>query len=384
MARSRRAVGALKVALLVMFGAWVAGCHGVREQKPLQAVKVEAVTPVVSQAPMPYSGSALAQTQVDLSFKVGGYVHSLAMTKDKHGRSRPLQAGDKVTRGMVLAALRDSDYKAKLAELSGMRNDAAASYARARQDLQRATTLLASGSISQADYDAAKARYDSSIGATAAANARVGEASIALSDSKPKAPFDGIVVNRGVEVGSLVGPGTVAFSIADTSTMRVIFAVPDSVQRGLQVDQPVTITTDAFPGRTFTGALSKIAVQADAKTRSFDVEATVDNQDGALKVGMVMLIHLAPPAPANTQTAAQNALIPLSAVIRPPTGQTGFAAYTVVSEKDGSEVVHTRRLVLGDLVSNRVTVTSGLNVGERVVVQGATLLTDGQHVTIVP
>src|SRR5690242_17412410 len=108
MARSRKgAVGALKIALLVTFGALAAGCHGAREQKPLQAVKVEPVTPVVSQAPMPYSGSALAQTQVDLSFKVGGYVHSIATTRDKHGKSRPLQAGDKVSKGMVLAALRD-------------------------------------------------------------------------------------------------------------------------------------------------------------------------------------------------------------------------------------------------------------------------------------
>jgi RND family efflux transporter MFP subunit len=162
--------------------------------------------------------------------------------------------------------------------------------------------------------------------------------------------------------------------------MRVVFAVPDSVQRALEVDQAVAITTDAYPGRTFVGSLSKIAVQADAKTRSFDVEATVDNADGALKVGMVMLIQL----DAEKRHETPSAFIPLSAVVRPPGAQAGFAAYTITAEKDGSESAHLRILKLGDLVGNRVATKSGLSVGDRVVVQGATLLSDGQRVTVVP
>ena len=364
----------------MVLAALLVGCHHATEyKKPLQAVRVESVASVASQSLTPYSGTALAQTQVDLSFKVGGYVQSIATVKDLQGRTRSLQAGDRVEKGMVLATVRESDYRAKLAELSGMRSDTSSAYARAKADYERAQTLVAQGSISQAEFDGVKARYGSAAGAAAAANARVSEASIALADARPKAPFDGIVLARGIEVGALVGPGTLAFTIADTTTMRVVFGVPDSVQRALAIDQTVTITTDALPGRTFGGTLSKIAAQADPKTRVFDVEATLDNADKALKVGMVMQVQIdlrnasAPPA----------ALIPLSAVVRPPKAPTGFAAFVVTSE-GGGDTAHLRTVALGDLVTNRVAVTTGLSVGDQVIVQGATLVTDGQRVMVVP
>src|ERR1700729_1220410 len=83
----------------------------------VQAVRVEPVTPVGSQIATMYSGSAFAARQVELSFKVGGYVDALATTKTTQRKPRALQAGDRVSSGTVLAALRESDFKASLAEL---------------------------------------------------------------------------------------------------------------------------------------------------------------------------------------------------------------------------------------------------------------------------
>ncbi len=362
-----------------MLGAVAAACNQATEKKPLQAVRVEAVASIASQSLVPYGGTALAQTQVDLAFQVGGYVQSIGTVAGARGRPRALQAGDRVTKGMALAMLRESDYRAKVAELNGMRSDAGFAYMRAKSDYERARTLIAQGSISQAEFDSVKARYGSAAGAAAAANARVGEASIALSDARLRAPFDGFILARNVEVGALVAPGAVALTIADTTTMRVIFGVPDSVQRTLAVDQTATVTTDAIPGRTFVGTISKIAAQADPKTRVFDVEATVDNADQALKVGMVMQVQI----DLHDGSAPAAALIPLSAVVRPPKATTGFASF-VVAHEWGGDVAHLRTVLLGDLVANRVAVTKGLGVGDRVVVQGATLLTDNQPVAVIP
>lgn len=371
------------VVAVVALAAIIAGCHKkADDSRAVRAVRVESIEAVGGQGLSSYSGTALAQTQVDLSFKVGGYVESIASVKDAKGRARPIQAGDRVEKGMVLMSLGDNDYRAKQAELAGMRNEASSSYVRAKADFDRAATLMASGSISKADFDNNKGRFGSAAGAAAAANARLAEATIALSDTRLKSPLDGIVLTRALEVGALAAPGTFALSIADTQTMRVIFGVPDSVQRGLTVDQNVMVTADGVPGRLFSGTITKLAVQADPKTRLFDVEATLDNADQAIKVGMVMQVRLdlhASDAPA--------ALVPLSAIVRPPDVPTGFAVYVTShdgSGTDAADVAHLRVIKLGGLVANRVTVTEGLSIGDKVVVQGATLLADGQRVNIVP
>ncbi len=357
-----------------------AGCHAKSQAaRTRQAVRVEAVNSIATQTTTVYSGTALARTQVDLSFKVGGYVDKIAAVTDGKGRPRPLQAGDHVRQGMVLASLRESDYKARLAELAGMSGDASSAYKRAKADYARANKLLASGAISQAEFDNIKARYGQAVGSAAAANARVSGASIALSDARLKAPFDGIILTRGIEVGALVAPGTPGFSVADTDTMRIVFGVPDSVQRILLPEQTVTATTDALPGRTFAGSISKVAAQADAKTRVFDVEASVDNEDQALKVGMVMQVQI----DLRTAGALTATLVPLSAVVRPPDAPSGFGVFVTAKGDDG-DVARMRRVVLGDLITNRVAVIQGLATGERIVVQGAAILTDGQPVNVLP
>ena len=347
----------------------------------MRAVRVEAIEAVGGQGLTSYSGTALAQTQVDLSFKVGGYVETIATVKDAKGHARALQAGDHVDKGMVLMALGASDYRARQAELAGMRNEASSSYGRAKADLDRAATLMASGSISQADFDGNKGRFGAASGAAAAANARLAAATIALADTRLRSPLDGIVLTRALEVGALAAPGTFALSIADTQSMRVLFGVPDSVQRSLAVEQSVLVTADGVPGRTFSGTITKLAVQADPKTRLFDVEATIDNADQALKVGMVTQVRLDLHA---AETPA--ALVPLSAIVRPPGTPDGFAVYVTTHAEGGEagDVAHLRVIKLGNLVANRVAVLDGLAIGDKVVIQGATLLTDGQRVNIVP
>lgn len=371
------------IAVLCLFsaiGAGVIGCHRKGESpRARQAVRVELVNPIATQTMTVYSGTAQAQTQVSLSFKVGGYVDKIATVMDAKGRPRALQAGDHVEQGMILGALRESDYKAHLAELSGMSGDASSAYKRAKADYARASKLVASGAISQAEFETIKARYGQASGSAAAANARVSGAQIALADTRLKAPFDGIVLTRSIEVGALVSPGASGFVVADTATMRIVFGVPDSVQRVLSAEQTITATTDALPGRSFSGAISKIAAQADAKTRAFDIEATVDNEDQALKVGMVMQVQI------DLRHAASPSatLVPLSAVVRPPDAPKGFGVFVAARGKDG-DVAQLRKVELGELVTNRVTVTQGLAVGERIIVQGAAILTDGQRVNVLP
>ena len=230
--------------------------------KPRQAVRVETIT----------SGANLKRQHVQRigpSGDAGGRLVQGGRLRCLDPRSRRGNAGATRVRSRPAIAFRresslrlsgEADFKARLAELRGMRGDAAAAYARAKADYDRGWTLVSSGTMSQAEFDNVNARYGSASGAVAAANARESEARIALSDANLRAPIDGIVLNRSIEVGALVGPGAVAFTIADLRTMRVVFAVPDSAQHLLTLDQPVTVTTDALAGRSFTGTIEQARV----------------------------------------------------------------------------------------------------------------------------
>src|SRR5262249_8881867 len=157
---------------------------------------------------------------------------------------------------------RKEDFKRRYAELASMSAEAGAGYRKAKQDYDRAKQLFAEGVIPQAELDAAKSRFDGYAGSASAANARAGQAELAMSDSRLRAPLNGIILDRRVEVGALVSPGATAFVLADTSTVKILFGVPDSVQQALTPGQEVIVTTDAVPDRSFTAYITKIAAQA--------------------------------------------------------------------------------------------------------------------------
>jgi RND family efflux transporter MFP subunit len=352
-------------------------CHRPPDQRPLLPVRVQSVAPAGARGAVRYSGRFEAQTQVTLAFKVGGYVSTIAQVSRESGARRLIQAGDAVRSGDVLATLRKGDYSTKLDELRGARDNARAAAVNAKLDLDRAAQLLRQNAMPQAQFDSVKARHDSLVGEARAAEARVGQASISLSDTELRSPLTGIVLHRIIEVGDLVSPGTTGFIVADTNTMKVLFGVPDSVQIGLQTGLPVTIHTEALPRREFQGLITKIAARADEKSRAFDVEATIDNKDQALKVGMIATAKL-------DATATQaGAVVPLSAVIKVPDRKDTFAVF-VVTDSGGTSVAKLRPVVLGELVRNDVTVTQGLAEGEAVVVRGASIVRDGDRVAVVP
>lgn len=372
-------------ALAIVMGA--AACSAPTSSKnAMTAVRVEPVGGAANATTSKFSGTVVARTQVELAFKVGGYLHSLGSgetaekakpSKGKTARVAPraLQAGDRVTKDMVVATLRQADFKHKLSELAGVSAEASAGYRKAKSDYDRAKALFQEGTISQAEYEATQARFNGFVGSASAAAARASQAQLALSDSQLRSPIDGIVLERRAEVGGLVPAGAPVVVIADTSAVKVVFGVPDTLQRDLTLGQEVSVTTDAAGERSFQATITKIAAQADPKTRVFDVEATLDNADGGLKVGMVTTVHLGKSRPGGSPL-----LVPLSAVVRMVTnGQEGFGVFVVTGATASA-----RPVVLGGLVGNRVEIQRGIAIGDAVVVQGATLLREGSAVNVVP
>jgi multidrug efflux system membrane fusion protein len=369
--------GSRLVALLVVLLAFA--CKKDAAVKPQGiAVKVAPIKRTSDVAGTRYSAQIVPNTRLDLAFKVGGYVESISQVTGVDEQPRTLQEGDRVTQGMELASLRKADYQHKIAEAKAALSQAAAIYREAARDAARDAKLAKSGSLPGAIADASRGRRDSAGAAVEGARARLEQAQAAYGDSTLRAPMNGVVVKRAIEVGALAAPGTMAFSIADVDNVKAMFGVPDVFLSQIQLGATHKLTTDAFPGVEFEGKVSRLAPAADQRSRVFEVDIMVSNEEGKLKPGMVASLKIkAAPSTDNDQP-----LVPLAAIVRPPSGN-GYAVF-VVEQVNGTPRARTREIELGEYLGRVVPVKKGLAVGENVVVQGAGLLADGDRVEVIP
>jgi RND family efflux transporter MFP subunit len=357
-----------------------------RPPTPVHAVAVKLFTP---QSGERYSASLAPAQQLTLSFRVGGLIESV----DR------LQAGDPVAAGTVLATLRPLDYdlqirQAKAQLESARRNievarsalaEAEAAYNKADAAWKRASSLYESRALTAPDFEAAKAQRDataaransarSQIEAAGAqessAAAAVSSAELAKTDSVLIAPWTARLVARSIEVGSLVTPGRPAFTLADISSVKAVFGVPDSSLAGLKRSDRIVIAVESVPGG-FTGVVTSIAAAADPATRLFLIEATVPNPGGTLRPGMIASVYLRSSGP-----VGQVALVPLSSIIRANGEAPGFNVMMVRSNQVRSQTVK-----LGATYGDQIAVT-GIAPGELVVASGASLLAEGERVEVI-
>jgi RND family efflux transporter MFP subunit len=375
-------------------------------EKAPTPVKVEAVQSYTAQGGARYSASIVPGSQVELSFSVGGYLDHILQMKGADGRLRNVQQGDAVGRGQVLARLRVNDYAAKVDQASGQLAQMRASLTtsskqlaeaevgaeKARLDFERAESLFATQSMTKPEYDAAKSQYDlyrakietarSQLAVVraqiSAAEAAQSAAAITRDDTVLKAPLTGLLLQRSVEVGQLISPGKPAFVVADTSYVKAQFGVPDLDVHNLALGGLLAVTLDALPGKAFTGRVTSISPSADQKTRLFEVEVTIANPGGQLKIGMIASLQLA----AATQTVALP-VVPLNAIIRSKDRPDEYALF-VIEDQSGKPRGRLRSVTLGDAYGNRIAVTSGVQIGDRVVTSGGGRLVDGEFVQVIP
>jgi len=260
----------------------------------------------------------------------------------------------------VLARLRQAEYRDQV-------SDADATLRQAEADYERASQLYENRSISKAEYDAAYARYTAS-------QARRSQSAISLGDATLRAPLDGVILSRSAEVGSLAGPTAAAFSLADTRVVKVVFGVPDVVVEGLKLGQTLAIQAEALPNARLKGRITRISPSADPNSRVFEVEAALPNPQGRLKVGMLATLQL------GSEVRNTEILVPLAAIVRPAGDTASYAVYVVADSSETAAKL--RRVRLGEVSGNLIAVREGLRAGERVIVRGATIVTDGQAVQI--
>ncbi|WP_339635415.1 efflux RND transporter periplasmic adaptor subunit [uncultured Sneathiella sp.] len=373
-----RFIAAIGIALGLSF---LTACDSEETQKaaPLQPVRAEILTQDTLSNDIRYSANIEANTQVNVAFKVTGYVTELMQIKGSNGTERAIQAGDVVTKGDILATVDSKDIRDSLVQANSQVSAAQANLNKGKQDFDRATALFNSGSMTAPNYDSAKQEYENAVAQMENAKAAQKIAKNNVNDFELTAPLDGVVLQRNIDVGTLANPQTVAFVIADTSTVKAVFGVPDSRVQSLKIGDTQTLTTQSYPGKIFTGEISEIAPSADTNSRVFDVKINLDNKDDLLKVGMIASLSL----PKEATDAHQGSLLPLAAIVRSKNDAKGYAVFILKTE-DSKTIATLTDVKLGDVHGNRITVLSGLTPDARVVVNGTAFLRDGQQVAVIP
>ena len=367
--------------LLGLALASLAGVSGCRKEAsvpsaltPVRTAEVQSIDAGTSNT---YSANIQPYQQVDLSFKSSGYLASIRQVRDANGHTRNIDLGDYVPKGTVLATVQPDDYREKVDQAKASLARSQAENERATLSFDRISKLFAVGAATKPDYDDANAQLQSTAAAVANSKAQVAEAQIALNYCDLKAPFDGWVLKRSVDVGTFVGPATNGFTLADTRSVKAVFGVPDTAIGQVKLGSPQSITTEALPG-SFSGHITSISAAADAKSRVYSVEVRIDNQDNRLKAGMIATISIGGGRP-NTRVM----VVPLTAVVRSPGNPNGFAVFLTEGIGD-SPKVHTQDVTLGDTYGNSIAVLSGLTDKDRVVTSGTNMIKNGDQVRVIP
>jgi membrane fusion protein (multidrug efflux system) len=290
-------------------------------------------------------GTAKANESVVLTAKITDTVSALNFTD-----------GQKVATGTVIAEMTSGEQSADIAAER-------ASLSEAQKQFERISGLSARGNATRAQLDAAVAARDS-------ATARVRALEARLSDRLIKTPFAGVLGLRQVSVGTLVRPGDVITTLDDISIIKLDFTVPETFMSALAAGMTVKAKAAAYPGRTFEGKVAAIDTRVDPLTRAVSVRAELPNPDDRLKPGMLLSVSLL-----NNQRSSLS--VPESALV--PVQDKKFVF--IVSQEEKAE---RREVTIGARVPGFVEIKSGLEEGERVIVEGLLRVRPGISVQVQP
>jgi RND family efflux transporter MFP subunit len=358
-------------------------------EKALPRVDVIEVARGPGKSAIELPGNIQAITEAPILARAEGYV-----------QRRLVDIGDPVRAGQVLAEIEapETDEQirqanATLQQAQAAVDQAAANYERGKADeelarvtAQRWSALIVKGVVSKQENDRYQAEYRSLAAATQAlekavimqkSNVAAAEANLARLDKVQgyrvvKAPFDGVITLRNVDVGALVNAGnTMLFRIAQIDTLRTYVNVPQSDASAVKVGQAAALSVPNLPGRRFTGTVARTASALDPASRTLLVEVHVRNPDRALLPGMYARVDL-------TGTNSDAPLrIPSEALIARGQG-------TEVAVVGTDHTVHLQKIEVGRDYGDRLEVIRGLREGELIIPNPSDVVRDGMQVDPVP
>ncbi len=281
-----------------------------------------------------------------------------------------VEAGDRVEEGQVLLRL-DVGRPASAAQAANAAvAQSQARLAQAERELDRTKRLVQTGGLPEQRLDDAEDAVRLASAARDAARAQARLARRGLTDAVVRAPFSGTVVERTVELGEYVAPGSPLLSLADTSVLKARALLDPREAIDVTVGRTAMVTVYARPGESFSGRVVRVGEVIDPRTRRLPVEIELDDPEGRLRPGLVARFSV------QTREPEMVIRVPLDGIFE----RFGSQHVYVV---DGG-IARRRAIVLGSVRAGFAEVAEGIELGETVVIKGVTRVVDGSKVQVVP
>lgn len=314
-----------------------------KRQRPTASVVTAPLTEMIMEDRFEALGTLLANNNIEVTANTTDKVVDV-LFKD----------GEQVKQGQTLVRLQSGEQQAQL--------QAAKVYlAEQQREYKRIEDLVRQRTVASSELDRLQSLID--VGA-----ARVAEAQSNLDDRIIKAPFSGHLGFRQVSDGALVTPGTIITTLDDISILKLDFQIPERFLTAVQPGTTVQATTAAYSDRSFTGEISSLATRIDPVTRAVSVRALINNDDAALRPGMLLRIQVIR-ARNQVQALPEQALIML---------QDDHFVYVVGDDN----VISQKQVEIGMRQNGMVEVLSGVEPGDNVVIEGRLKVRIGSKVMV--
>jgi len=367
--RSRLVIRTIVVLLLIALG--LAVTRWLDPGVEVQLATATLTSPSQANAVLTASGYVVARRKAAVASKGTGTLVYLAV-----------EEGDRVKKGQVIARLDDSDVMATLRRSRENLRVAEADLEDAKKNYQRMQAVIGKRAVSQADYDAAEARYKRVVSTIEAAKYAVREAEVAVENTRIIAPFDGTVLKKNADVGEIVAPLAGAASskaavvtIADMSSLEVDADVSEANIPRVAAEQNCEITLDAYPQQRYPGYVSNIVPTADRAKATVMVKIKFKQYDQRVLPEMgAKVTFLTQGTSADATTVKPLLTVPAGAV----TERDGRSVVFQIKEDRAVEVPVT----MGRRLGNAIEITSGLKEGDRLISKADDRLKNGTKVSL--
>jgi RND family efflux transporter MFP subunit len=278
-------------------------------------------------------------------------VQSVVIASEVSGKVESIQvkANQNVRQGQLLIKLEDDKALAAQTEANAYLKDE-------QRKLKEYERLVKRNAITQTEIDAQKASVE-------IAEARLAAAKASLNDLHISAPFAGTVGFINFSRGKLVSAGTELLTLDDLSLMQLDLHIPERYLSQVSLGMAVTASSNAWKNETFQGKIVGIDSRINAETLNLRVRIQFANPENKLKPGMLLNTALAFPA-------IEAPIIPVQAL-----EYSGTKRYVYVIDENNK--ARRTEVLLGARVENQVVIESGLNIGDKIVVQGIVNMRDG-------
>ena len=362
----KRASGPRLALILAVLPGLLAGC----DQAPVEdepTVRPVRYTRVVAQGDTmarTYSGTARAELETDLSFRVGGTLTQL-----------PVNVGSVVSRGETVAVLDDTDYRVRLdearaglARAEAERRNADANYARTRD-------LYENQDVSRNQLDSARALAESAQAQYRAASQQVEAARLQLSYTRLTAPQDCTVAQEFVELNQNVSPGQPVIGLNCGNCAEVVVSVSDADIARVTEGMAVSADVSAVPGGKLPGVVREVGVAAAARGTTYPVTIGLQESCENIRSGMAVDVTFEFP----TAASGSNLAVPYVAVGE---DRDGNFVFVLEAEPDGRLFARRRAVQVGEASADGIIIVQGLSEGELIATAGVRRLVAGQEVTL--